>query len=416
MRIFKFGGTSIRDASHIVRIAKILKSEGTENLVMVVSAMGKMTNAFESLIPFELSDAERRKRMRSIRKYHDTIIEGLEIHTPELDSELDGIFDTISGILKDTRLSYDCRYDRVVSYGEIISSLIIHTYLSGQGIPPVLLDARKILHTDGRNRKAQVLWKETCRNIREHINAAGGFYLTQGFIGGSERGTVTLGREGSDYTAAVFGYCTDASSVTIWKDVPGVYNADPRYFDQYRLLDEISYNEALEMAFYGASIIHPKTIKPLQNKNIPLYVRSFLNSNNPGSKIASQITDIPVPRYILKKNQILLSIATRDFSFIIEKHISRIFDLFARNGITVNLIQNSAISFSVCLEDPLNGFERMIAELQKEFYIRYNKHVSLLTIRHIDEQVWDEILEKNKVLLSQKTGKTAQFVISHSAP
>ena len=409
MKIFKFGGTSIQDANHIIQVANILKSDEHSGLVIVVSAMGKMTNAFESLIAPGNNDEEKQKWMRHIRHYHLNIINELFGSIPE-ECQIENYFTEIDGIISNPADDYDVLYDKVVSYGELISSKILQLYLKKNGVKTRWTDARKLIYTDGYHRKAQVIWDTTCRNIRKSIQE-GQNYITQGFIAGSDTGTVTLGREGSDYTAAVFAYCTQAESVTIWKDVPGVLNADPRYFSQYELLDKISYNEALEMSFYGASIIHPKTIKPLQNKNIPLYVKSFLQPSEPGSLIYNDITDKAVPRFILKKNQILLSVSTKDYSFIIEKHISRIFHLFSENKITVNLIQNSAISFSVCLEDPFRRFEFLVKQLQNEFKVRYNRGVKLLTIRHYDELVLKQTLLNNKVLLVQKTPKTAQFII-----
>jgi aspartate kinase len=303
-------------------------------------------------------------------------------------------------------------YDQIVGYGELISTKILSNYLNKTGIDNIWIDVRELLITDNNYRNAKVDWDLSCQNINSTIQG-NTLYITQGFIAGTAKKTsTTLGREGSDYSAAIFGYCLQADSLTIWKDVPGVYNADPRFFKQKKLLNQISYKEALEMAFYGASVIHPKTIKPLENRNIPLFVRSFAKPNNNGTIITNGVELEPkIACYTHKENQILLSISTKDFSFIIEENISHLFDLFTKHKIKVNLTQNSAISFSVCIEDTYRLFDKLFKELQLHYSTTYNKNVKLITIRHFQNDDIHTIKDLYDILLTQQTSKTIQFVV-----
>jgi aspartate kinase len=299
-----------------------------------------------------------------------------------------------------------------VSYGELISTKIVSNYLSKNGNENTWLDARQLIHTDFQYRTANVDWTTTCQNINNAISKEK-IYITQGFIGGATNDTyTTLGREGSDYTAAIFSYCLNAKSMTIWKDVPGVLNADPRFFKDTTLLEKISYREALEMAFYGATVIHPKTIKPLENKGISLFVRSFLHPELKGTEIAKGTRIFPESVcYTHKEDQILLSIATKDFSFMIEYNISHIFQIFTEHRIKVNLIQNSAISFSVCIEDLYNEFENLKNTLSDHYSIEYHENVKLISIRHYTSEILKDFSEKNEILLIQQSDEVAQIVI-----
>jgi aspartate kinase len=308
--------------------------------------------------------------------------------------------------------NYDYIYDQIVSYGELISTKIISDYLQENKVDNTWLDARHLIQTDFQYRTANVDWTTTCQNIKNAVSKEK-IYLTQGFIGGATNDTyTTLGREGSDYSAAIFSYCLNAESMTIWKDVPGVLNADPRHFTETTLLEKISYREALEMAFYGATVIHPKTIKPLENKNIPLLVRSFLHPEHQGTVITKGTSIYPKSIcYTYKENQILLSIATKDFSFMMEYNISHIFQMFTERKIKVNLIQNSAISFSVCIEDMYHEFKNLKHSLLEHYNIEFIENVKLISIRHYTHQILQEFEETHQILLIQQSNNVAQIVI-----
>lgn len=414
MKVYKFGGASIKDSTSIRNLAKILKSESSQKLVIVISAMGKMTNAFEQIVAHYQSNSDQLETAMSyVQDFHLNMIKELFPENHVVKNEIEELFLEIHQfILINKQTDYDYVYDQIVSYGELLSTKIISHFLALQGMDTTWLDARTIVITDTNYRNANIDWQQTCQNIQHSIQDDT-VYITQGFIAGSKHAsTTTLGREGSDYSAAIFSYCLGAESLSIWKDVPGVYNADPRYFKNPKLIKQLSYREVLEMAFYGASVIHPKTIKPLENKGIPLYVRSFAHPEDEGTTIKKGIDLIPKTAcYTIKNNQILLSISARDFSFIIEKNISMIFDLFARYRIKVNLIQNSAISFSVCIEDMYNSFESLLKELQDLFYVTYNKEVQLISIRHFTRRDIEKIKKDYSILLSQQTSKTLQFIV-----
>lgn len=414
MKIFKFGGASVKDAKSIINVTKILKSEGYQDLVLVISAMGKMTNAFEEIVKTYLSgDSKLETAIKFVREFHSTVIDELFDTNHKIYNEIDWFFLEMNQFfIKNKNFNYDYVYDQIVGYGELISTKILSNYLNKTGIDNIWIDVRELLITDNNYRNAKVDWDLSCQNINSTIQG-NTLYITQGFIAGTAKKTsTTLGREGSDYSAAIFGYCLQADSLTIWKDVPGVYNADPRFFKQKKLLNQISYKEALEMAFYGASVIHPKTIKPLENRNIPLFVRSFAKPNNNGTIITNGVELEPkIACYTHKENQILLSISTKDFSFIIEENISHLFDLFTKHKIKVNLIQNSAISFSVCIEDTYRLFDKLFKELQLHYSTTYNKNVKLITIRHFQNDDIHTIKDLYDILLTQQTSKTIQFVV-----
>ncbi|CAM3726950.1 aspartate kinase [Flavobacterium gelidilacus] len=414
MKIFKFGGASVKDADGVKNVLNVLKTVGHEDVLIVVSAMGKMTNALELVITnyFDKS-TEFNASLQEVKKYHNQILMDL------FDDEDNDVFFAINSHLADLEYflrsnkspNYSFVYDQVISYGELISTTIVSHYFNEQGLNNNWIDVRNFIKTDNNYRDGNVDWEQTQKLISKGIKKKN-LNITQGFLGSDENNfTTTLGREGSDYTAAIFAYCLGAESVTIWKDVPGVMNADPRYFENAILLNQISYREAIELAFYGASVIHPKTLQPLQRKEIPLFVKSFINPLLPGTSVSKGADLDPlIPCFIIKKNQLLLSLSSLDFSFMMEDHMSEIFALFSEHKIKVNLIQNSAISFSVCIEDKYGNFNPLKTSLSKKFKVSYNENVSLYTVRHFDEEAL-QIVEKNKtILLKQISRGTLQVV------
>lgn len=414
MRIFKFGGASVKDAEGIKNVFSVLEKVGHEDTLLVISAMGKTTNALELVIKnyFEKSN-ELHASLQEVRKYHNQILMDL------FDDEENDVFYVVNSHFADLEYfirsnkspNYNFVYDQVVSYGEIISTTIVSHYFNHAGLKNNWIDVRNFIKTDNNYRDANVDWEKTQKLISKGVQKKA-LNITQGFLGSDENNfTTTLGREGSDYTAAIFAYCLSAESVTIWKDVPGVLNADPRYFENAVLLNQISYREAIELAFYGASVIHPKTLQPLQRKEIPLYVKSFVNPLLPGTSVSKGADLEPqTPCFIVKKNQLLISLSSIDFSFIMEENISEIFALFHQYKIKVSLIQNSAISFSVCVEDKFSNFGELKNILSKKFKVSYNEDVSLYTIRHFDEKA-AQIVENGKdVLVKQISRETMQLV------
>ena len=414
MKIYKFGGASIKDADGINNVFKVLQTVGYQDVLLVVSAMGKTTNALETVVKdyFEKSSALQ-SSIQEVKKYHNQILMDL------FDDESHPAFLTINSHFADLDYflshnkspNYNFVYDQIVSFGEIISTTILSFFINHQGIETQWIDVRNFIKTDATYRDAEVDWEITQKNIAKNIKKKA-LNITQGFLGSDANGfTTTLGREGSDYTAAIFAYCLNAQSVTIWKDVPGVMNADPRYFENAQLLNQISYREAIELAFYGASVIHPKTLQPLQKKEIPLFVKSFINPVLAGTSVSKgQDLEPLLPCFIVKKNQLLVSLSSIDFSFIMEENISEIFKLLHEFKMKVSLIQNSAISFSICVEDKFSNFETLKNLLAKKFKVTYNKNVSLYTIRHFDDKA-TAIVELNKtVLLKQVSRNTMQIV------
>ncbi len=418
MRIFKFGGASVKDAAGIKNVATVLKTTGYEDVVVVISAMGKTTNALETVIKnyFDKS-TELQASIQEIKKYHYQILMDLidsEEHNAFLD--VNGLFADLEYFLRSNKSpNYNFVYDQVVSFGELVSTTIVSHYFNFIGIKNTWLDVRNFIKTDNTYRDANVDWEVTHKLISKGVKKKV-LTITQGFLGSDENSfTTTLGREGSDYTAAIFAYCLNAESVTIWKDVPGVMNADPRYFENAILLNQISYREAIELAFYGATVIHPKTLQPLQKKEIPLFVKSFINPLLKGTSVSKgKDLEPQTPCFIIKKDQLLISLSSIDFSFIMEENISEIFALFHQFKMKVSLIQNSAISFSVCIEDKFGNFNDLKALLSKKFKVSYNENVSLYTIRHFNEQA-AKIVEKDKaVLLKQVSRETMQIVTKES--
>ena len=415
MKIFKFGGASIKDALGVKNVANILQQEGTSNCLLVISAMGKMTNAFENIVNSYVNN-DQEKLVESIDftiNYHTKIINDLFQDEHVIHQNITILFgEMIHFLAKNIAKEYDYLYDQIVCYGELLSTTIVSEYLTDIGVTNTWKDVRKLVITDAVYRDATLNWLETEQLIKTQIDSSK-LTIVQGFIGGNSNGnTTTLGREGSDYTAAIFAYCLDAKNVTIWKDVLGVLNADPREFKETQLLNQISYEETIEMAFYGASVIHPKTIKPIQNKQIPLYVRSFNDLNSPGTKVSSGITIEPiVPCFIVKKNQVLVSISTRDFSFMVEDNISDIFKLLHTYQLRVNLIQNSAISFSVCVDNSFNHFDQFYDEIKLVFKASFIKGVDLYTVRHFTNNSLNKIYNLGRSILSQINKNTAQIII-----
>lgn len=409
MKVFKFGGASVKDVAGVRNLAEIVRTQG-QGAMIVVSAMGKTTNALEQIVRVHVDwqPAESRSQSQSLRAYHEAIMR-------ELPGDFTAVHQTFDAL--DTHLtqahtgSYDETYDQIVSLGEVISTQIVAAYLNHVGIPTRWTDARRLIRTDTTFREGRVNWDETSRQITDAV-LADVVTVTQGFIGQTADGrTTTLGREGSDYTAAIFAYCLDAESVTIWKDVPGVLNADPKWFDETVLLDKLTYQDAIELAYYGATVIHPKTIKPLQNKAIPLYVRSFLQPDAPGTVIGNFEQHLVIPSFIFKINQVLISLHPNDFSFIAEDNLSRIFGLFAQTGVKINLMQNTAISFSVVVDNVPDRVPALLEQLKADFRVSYNDNLELITIRYYDQTTIDRVLANKKLLLEQKSRSTVQLVV-----
>jgi len=414
MKVFKFGGASVKDAEGIKNVYDVLRKVGHEDVLLVISAMGKTTNALEVVIKnyFDKS-AELQSSVQEVRKYHNQILlELFDDENNEVFAAVGKIFSDLEVFLKNTKSpNYNYVYDQVVSLGEVVSTTIVSHYFNYVGLKNTWLDVRELIKTDNTYRDAVVDWDATQKNIsknvkKKHLN------ITQGFLGSDENNfTTTLGREGSDYTAAIFAYCLNGESVTIWKDVPGVLNADPRYFENATLLNQISYREAIELAFYGATVIHPKTLQPLQKKEIPLYVKSFINPLLPGTSVSKGADLEPhTSCFIVKKNQLLISLSSLDFSFIMEENISEIFMLLHKYKIKVHLIQNTAISFSVCVDDKFGNFAELKAVLSKKFKVTYNDNVSLYTIRHFNEKSADAVAKNKEVLVRQVSRETMQIV------
>ncbi len=415
MRIFKFGGASVKDAEGVENVVKVLRETGYENTLVVVSAMGKTTNAMEAIVNAYFDDkGALPSTIQEVIAYHTGIITELfENGQHPVFKKLRVLFDEVQGFLVWNKSpNYNFVYDQVVGYGELASSTIISAYMNEIGIQNNLLDVRDFIKTDTSYRDPKVNWEKTQKNMTEGIDQKI-LNITQGFLGSDDNNfTTTLGREGSDYTAAILAYCLNASSVTIWKDVPGVLNADPRYFKETRLLNKISYREAIELAFYGASVIHPKTLQPLQGKEIPLHVKSFLNPKNSGTTVGKGIGIEPkVPCYIIKKDQVLMKLSSLDFSFIVEDSISELFKLLHEYKMKVDLIQNSAISFSVCVDNKFGRLAELLNLLKSRFKVTCHEGVSLYTVRHFDSNAIASLVNGHEVLLEQRGIETIQLVL-----
>jgi len=418
MKIFKFGGASVKDAESVRNLGNVLQQYGGNELLVVVSAMGKTTNALEQLArAFYENSSEKNRIYSEIKSFHDEIISGLlKTKTSHTYDDIENLFIELDCELETkAENDFDKVYDQIVSYGEIFSSRIVSAFLNEYGISNRWMDCRNFIVTDNTYREGKIDWDNTSNLIQKKLGpiVKKQLVVTQGFIGrNKETFNVTLGREGSDYSAAIFAYGLDAESVTIWKDVDGVMSADPKKFDDAIMLNALSYSRAIEMAYYGASVIHPKTIQPLKSKNIPLYVKSFIHPENEGTKVGvDKNHEDHLPMYISKGDQMLLSIMSKDFNFIVEDKLSKIFSIFAGLKVKVNMMQNSAISFSVCIENNTDKSDKLIEELSKEFEVKSNKNLELLTISNYNEDMIQKLLGQKTILLEQKTRNTCQFVL-----
>ena len=416
MKVLKFGGASVKDAAGVKNLVHVLNTVGTQDTLVVVSAMGKTTNALERIIEVYFEDKKKvNQEILILKEFHLQIINELfESKTAKVVRAVQEYFDELIDFLKRNKApNYNFVYDQVVSYGELLSTTIIHHYFEHQGWKSYWLDARACIKTDDYYRAANLNWEATQQEVQSHVKGKS-LVITQGFIGSSSNNfTTTLGREGSDYSAAIFAYALNAESVTIWKDVPGVLNGDPRVFKETKLLHQISYREAIELAFYGASVIHPKTLQPLQRKEIPLFVKSFENPEATGTAVSKGKTlDPMIPCFIIKKDQVLIRLSSIDFSFIVEENISYIFGLLHEYQMPVELIQNSAISFSVCVNNKYKRLEELVLVLRSRFKVEVKEQVDLFTIRHFDTKALASIRKNGKqILLEQRTEETSQFVM-----
>jgi len=415
MKVYKFGGASIKDAEGFRNVCSILQRESPNDLVVVISALGKTTNALEEVVRAYYNDEAKAKDLFNVvRKHHfDILQELIPNKSNDVYRALNNLFIEVEWILEEDRKeSFDYSYDQIVSIGEFASTTIAAAYFNASGLQTKWLDAREFIKTDEKFREATVDWDKTCSLVNQHIHQGVGVQLTQGFIGCTiENFTTTLGREGSDYTAAILAHCLDAESVAIWKDVDGVLNADPRYFEHAKLIPSLSYHEAIEMTYYGATVIHPKTLKPLQNKQIPLYVRSFKQPDKIGTLIHTDMQETELPATWVKKvNQMLISISAKDFSFIAEEHLEDIFNVLSCSRIHVNMMQNSALSFSICIDDGNDKLESCLEQLRDKYKVRTNSDLELLTVRHYKDGEVNDYLANKNVLLDQRSRNTIQVI------
>ena len=422
MKVFKFGGASVKDAPAIENLKNILRRYEDEQLVVVISAMGKTTNFLEKLLDAYYHAPENVPALiAELRTNHETVAEQLMgVENPFL-PQSERLFTLLNEQLqRPTSDNFDYDYDRIVSFGELLSTTLISAYLNTQGVETQWLDARQLIRTDNTYREGHVDWAVTqklvCNTINPYFqNRTHGIVLTQGFIAGTaENQTTTLGREGSDYSAAILAYTLDAECVTVWKDVPGILNADPKRFPDAVKIDRLTYHETVELAYYGASVIHPKTLKPLHNKQIPLYVKSFFHPENEGSMITKDADLKEIPSFIVKDNQLLISVSPRDFSIIGVENLSIILDVLAKYRVKINLIQNSALTFSVCTDNVPLRLKPCIEELQEEFIVKFNDGIRLVTIRHYDKDSEKEVLamfSNEDVLIRQSNRHTIQLVL-----
>ena len=417
-RIFKFGGALMKDADGIRQVSSIIRPYAHEPLIVVVSAMAKTTNALENILQhaFDQQKEACQKAVHKLKEQHEQVIDGLFKDSSSCKNKLSLLFTKLEEELEDPGNDKYVAYDRIVSFGERFSSTILHEFFLSEGLPSERVEAQKIIATDNNYTSARVNWENTeklVRNITSPVFEQGRFLLTEGFTGADISGNpTTLGREGSDFTAAILAYVLDAREVTIWKDVPGLMNADPNRFVDSIKLDGISYREAIELAFYGASVIHPKTIQPLQKKNIPLYVRSFRAPEHTPSVISDDNSmDDKIPKIIVKDNQVLLSIRSENLEFITEDHLTTIFETFSRHKIHINLMQHSAVSFSVCFDYRQSKMEGLLRDLKTKFPFKYNTGLQLLTIRHYSEDIIKKLLKDRQIFLEQKSRSTYQVLI-----
>lgn len=416
MKIYKFGGASVKNAAGVKNLLEVLNKTKDKELLIVLSAMGKTTNALEKVVDsYFKTPSLTDSKILEIHEYHKEIAAQLFAENHGVFNLIKSLFEQLTLFLKTNKSkNKNFVYDQVVPFGELLSTTIVYEYLKENQVSLNYVDARNCIITQANYREGVVDWEASQKQIKKFIPAKQ-ITITQGFIGSEPEHnfTTTLGREGSDYSAAIFAYCLQAESVTIWKDVRGVLNADPRYFKSPVLLNHISYKEAIELAFYGASVIHPKTIQPLQRKEIPLFVKSFENPLEKGTRVFKGVAlDPQVPCYILKKNQVLISLSSLDFSFIAENHIGEVFKILHTHKMKVNVIQNSAISFSVCVDNTFNNLEVILPKLRKQFYVKWNENVTLYTLRHAKKKDVDKLIGNKKILLKLESRETIQLIIA----
>ena len=424
MKVFKFGGASVKDPDSVRNVARIIQKFNAENITVIISAMGKTTNELEKVVEAVIHQQSNLNHLvQAFKDKHLKLAQELFLNQNDpaflaLHNRLVE-FDWI--IEESTSNNQSFIYDQIVSFGEILSTQIISDYLNSVGIKNQFVDARDYIKTDDTYQEGKVDWDKTFKCVSNPssvfqlpANSKPQLWITQGFIGGTDENyTTTLGREGSDYSAAIFAYCLQANDVTIWKDVPGLLNADPKWFDETVLIPQLSYQDAIELAYYGATVIHPKTIKPLQNKKIPLLVRSFINFDAPGTKIADNSTTIDTPCFIFKVNQILLSISPKDFSFIAEENFGELFKTFHTCGIKIHAMQNSAIQFSVCIDNQPQKIEKLTELLQTKFNIQLQKEAELITIRYYNSQTIERVTQNKEILLDIRSKTTCQIVVKN---
>ena len=413
MQILKFGGASIKNSTNIKKVGDILKNIDCSNTIVIVSALGKTTNAFEKIIELYLNNSDQfLNSINELHNFHVKILNELFLENHGVYKIVKDDFIEISNYFKINKSpNYNFIYDQIISYGEILSSKILNEYLTSIGLKSSFKDVRELIKTDSYYRNSNINWEITKKNILE-AKFDSKITVTQGFIASNEDNfTTTMGREASDYTASVFAYCLSAKSVTIWKDVEGILNADPKKFNNTILLEKISYDEAIELAFYGASVIHPKTIQPLQKKEIPLYVKSYNNPNGRGTCVSKSKELFPkIPCYIIKENQILISISSLDFSFTINDKTKSILSLLSKNKIKINLTQNSAISLTLCVEDDYNNIDELTNELKSNFKIHIEKKLKLYTVRNLEKKTINEFKKNKDILIEQLYNNTSQFI------
>ena len=413
IKVLKFGGASIKDSKRIENVFSIIDKYKNHKIIIVFSAIANITNLLEDLVDLYINkDAEVKNKLLEIKKIHFDILDKLFNENDDIYVKINNVFDEIDLILNiKAHKNFSFNYDQIVSKGELLSSIILSEYLNFKKINNSLLDSRDFIKTDSKFQNAKIDWRLTKRKIKEKINNFP--IVTQGFVGSDlSNNPTTIGREGSDFTAAIIANSLDVNEVIIWKDVNGVLNADPRYFENSLLLENISFAEAIELAFYGAKVIHPKTIQPLQQKNIQLSVRSFINYENKGTVINNSEPKEMIPLYIVKENQVLISISDNNLSFIVEEHLSWIFSVLSKHDVSLNLMQNSAVSFSICVDNIKHKIPSLIEELSNKFTVFYNEKVELFTIRHYNPQSIERVIKNKKILLQQKSRNTVQFIVA----
>ena len=415
MLVFKFGGASVKSPDAVKNLVEIIKSFN-ENLIVVVSAMGKMTNALEQVVDRYFHQKQGLEdAVRFVEDFHKGIMEGLfPVKSSEVFKKTDQLFSILRSRVSDPpSLNFDYDYDQIVSFGEVISTVIVAEFIKESGLKARWMDIRRSLKSDNAYREAKIDWELSEQLVKkDFVFGSDQILVTQGFLASTINNlTTTLGREGSDYTAAILAYLLDAERVVIWKDVPGVLNADPKWFDETILLKQLSYRDAIELAYYGAGVIHPKTIQPLKQKNIKLQVKSFLHPSEEGTVVGNEVYDKLIPSFIFKMDQVLISISPKDFSFIAEENLELILGFFARHGFRISLMQNSAVSFMVCVNNDMTRIPRVIKDLEDHFLVKWENGLELITIRYYDEQTISRVLVNKDKVLEQRSKETIQMVV-----